>query len=78
MVTVIYLSRGAPLVSSVVVPVEVHHATVLQSRALLPTLCKGLSPDGSQGFLQTFPGLLAETLERQRFDSNSETPTSLF
>ena len=59
--TMFYLGRSAPLVASVVVSVEVNHTTALQLRALLTTLGKGLSSEGSQGFLQTIPGLLAET-----------------
>ena len=58
-----YLSRSAPLVPPVVVSVVVNHTAALQLRALLSTLHKGLSPEGSQGFLQALPGLLPEILE---------------
>ena len=74
--TVIYLCWGAPLVTSVVMSVVVHHTTTIQTRALRTALCKALSSEGSQGFLQAFPGLLAETSERQIYEWNSETRTS--
>ena len=60
----VYLGRGAPLVSSVVVPVEVHQIAVLLL-GFLPALGKGLSSECSQRFLEALPGLLAETLERR-------------
>ena len=58
-----YLSRGAPLVAPVIVSVVVDHTTARQWGALLSTLHTGLSSEGSQGFLQALPGLLAEILE---------------
>ena len=58
-----YLSRSAPFVAPVVVSIVVDHTTAWQWGAFLSTLHKGLSSEGSQGFLKTLPGLLAETLE---------------
>ena len=57
------LCQSAPLVAPVIMSVVVDHTTSLQLGALLTALHKGLSSEGSQGFLKTLPGLLAETFE---------------
>ena len=74
--TVIYLGRSAPLVPSVVVSVEVDHTTARQLRALLTALSKGLSSESSQGLLKVLPGLLAETLERKKYEILGQRRTS--